>query len=51
MCMLPYDAQGDQAQTVIYGQWKHTLAPKNLHLKSLGSVMITLQMFRKFGQR
>lgn len=51
MCLLPYDAQGDQTQTLIYGQLKHILAPKNLHLKSLGIVMFTPQMFHKFRQR
>lgn len=49
--MLPYDAQGDQTQTLIDDWWKHILTSKNLLLKSLGFVMITLQMFCKFGQR
>lgn len=51
MCMLPYDAQGDQTQTLIDDQWKHILTSKNLLLKSLGFVLITLQKFCKFGNR
>lgn len=49
--MLPYDAQRDQTQTLIDDLWKPILTPKNLLLKVLGFVMITLQMFCKFGQR
>lgn len=45
MCMLPYDAQGDQSQTLIYDQWLHTLAPKNPYLKSLESVILPSKCF------